>query len=52
MDETVPDLKSGVKLPKEDEVYRIVEDSRRDRENKFISSQSCFSLTPKDKEDG
>lgn len=52
MDEELPDLKSGDKLPKEDEVYRIVEDSRRDKENKFIPSQSCFSLTQKDKEDG
>lgn len=47
MDETVPDLKSGDKLPKEDEVYRIVEDSRRDKQNKFIPSQSCFSLNPR-----
>jgi hypothetical protein len=48
MDENIPDLSTGTSLPKEDDVYRIVLVTQRDRKNKSIPAVSCFSLSPQD----
>jgi hypothetical protein len=39
-------------LPDNDNVFRIVEKSHRDKKNKSIPSVSCFSLSQNDKDDG
>ncbi len=48
MDEELPALKKGDLIPESDRVFRLVENTQRDRENKKIPATRCFSLSPND----
>lgn len=48
MDGREPFLRKGYVLPDEDDVYRIVINSFRDRRNKAIPAPRCFDLTKND----